>query len=239
MIRTRNVWIGLLAAVMAACVVYGLFHLQQLQLLQRDMATVIVPTRFIGAGEQISDKDVGLLTIPLSVLDSDMLQDISEVRGKETIVPLGKGEPILSWKLDRFRLQPSRSQSTFQIPREYIRSISNGIRAGDKVLLYASGTGVPLGRLFEEAVTVASVKTSGNLEIDNVSNPNLLSLAEGNMEQMYASRRDANGMIDYLNLNLTEEEWLKLDALCRDGTAKLVVAYSSASYDLLTEGEEP
>ncbi|MNG22527.1 hypothetical protein D3C84_1070180 [compost metagenome] len=103
--------------------------------------------------------------------------------------------------------------------------------------LFVSGEGAPSDRLFRQAVTVASVKSSGNVEIDNIENPNLFSRAEGNKEQMYASRREANGMIDYLNLNLTEEQWLQLDGLCKGGTLKLVVAYSPESLDLKM-GEE-
>src|SRR5690606_22891097 len=108
-------------------------------------------------------------------------------------------------------LQPGRSQSTFQVPKEYIRSISSGIRAGDLVMLYASGAEDESTRVFDEPVVVASVKTSGNVEIDNMDRPHLLSLAEGNKEEMYAARRDANGSIDVINLNLTEAEWLTID----------------------------
>ena len=83
--------------------------------------------------------------------------------------------------------------------------------------------------MFDEAVIVASVKSSGNVEIDDVVNPNVKSLADGNKQQMYASRRDANGMIDYINLNLTEAQWLQIDSLCKGGELKLVIAYSPES----------
>ncbi|MBW7460160.1 flagellar biosynthesis protein FlgA, partial [Paenibacillus sepulcri] len=86
--------------------------------------------------------------------------------------------------------------------------------------------------LFDQPVTVASVKTSANIEIDDTDNPNLLSLASGDKEKMYASRRDANGMIDYINLNLQEEQWLELDSLCKSGKARIVIAYSSQSLDI-------
>lgn len=48
-------------------------------------------------------------------------------------------------------------------------------------------------------------------------------------EGMYASRRDANGSIDSINLNLTEAQWLVLDSACKGGTAKLVIAYEASS----------
>jgi len=235
--KTRNIWIGLLAAFLSAFVVYGIYELQKMNVARQDTVAVVVPKRFISAGELLQTKDLEVRRLPSSAVDGDMLRELAEAQGKETVIPLGRGEPILKWKLDYYRLQPRRSESTFQIPKDYIRSISNGIRAGDKVLLYASGEGEPSGRLFEEAVVVASVKSSGNQEIDNVDNPHLLSLTEGNMEGMYASRRDANAMIDYLNLNLTEEQWLKLDTLCKSGSLKLVVAYSPESFESIREGE--
>lgn len=235
--RRRNIVISLTAAMLSACLVYGMYELQRIQIERQETVAVLVPKRFIAAGERLQKSDLDYKMVPHAAFVPDMLIDADQAAGKETVIPLGKDEPILDWKVDRYYLQPKRSESTFQIPKEYIRSISNGIRAGDKVLLYASGEGAPSERLFREAVTVASVKTSGNVEIDNVENPNLLSLADGNKEQMYASRREANGMIDYLNLNLSEAQWLQIDSLCKSGGLKLVVAYSPESLDLL-DGEE-
>ncbi|WP_028609439.1 SAF domain-containing protein [Paenibacillus harenae] len=239
--RRRNAIISLTAAVLSGCLVYGMHKLQRMQIEQQETVAVLVPKRFIGAGERLQEKDLEYKMMPQAAFNPEMLVDSGQVEGKETVIPLGQGEPILDWKVDRYYLQPRRSESTFQIPKDYIRSISNGIRAGDRVLLYASGEASPSKRLFEEAVVVSSVKTSGNLEIDNVENPNLLSLAEGNKEQMYASRRDANGMIEYLNLNLSEEQWLHIDGLCKSGEIKLVVAYSPESLDVPVrkEADEP
>ncbi|OBZ08538.1 MULTISPECIES: SAF domain-containing protein [Bacillales] len=236
--RRRNAIISITAAVLSASLVYGMYELQRIQIKKEETVAVLVPKRFIGAGERLKESDLEYRMVPQAAFVSDMVNKLELAVGKETAIPLGKGEPLLLWKVNDFYLQPKRTESTFQIPKEYIRSISNGIRAGDKVLLYASGENSPSMRLFPEAVTVASVKTSGNVEIDNMDNPNLFSLAEGNKEQMYASRREANGMIDYLNVNLSEEQWLKLDSVCKSGELKLVVAYSPLSLDLLTGGED-
>lgn len=46
---------------------------------------------------------------------------------------------------------------------------------------------------------------------------------------MYTSRLEANGAIDQINLNLTENEWLQIDQLCSAKKAKLVIAFSSTS----------
>ena len=83
---------------------------------------------------------------------------------------------------------------------------------------------------------VAGVKTAANLEIDNPKNPNLLSMANDDKEAMYASRRDANGTIDTINLNLSEEQWLALDSACKGGTAKLIVAFQASSIRSRTRG---
>ncbi|WP_424768835.1 SAF domain-containing protein [Paenibacillus sp. sgz302251] len=239
--RRRNVFISLTAAMLSGCLVYGMYKLQRMEIEQQETVAVIVPKRFIAVGERLKETDLEYKMVPHAALMPEMIVDAKDAAGKETIIPLGRNEPILDWKVSRYYLQPKRTESTFQIPKEYIRSISNGIRAGDKVLLYVSGDASPSKRLFENLVTVASVKSSGNVEIDNIENPNLLSLAEGNKEQMYASRREANGMIDYLNLNLSETQWLEIDSLCKGGELKLVVAYSPQSLDLLVqeEVEEP
>ncbi|MFD0715960.1 SAF domain-containing protein [Paenibacillus sp. GCM10027626] len=230
--RKRNLYISIAAASLSALLVYGLYVLQLRQIRFEETISVVVPKRFVAAGERLTADMLSRKQIARASYAPEMLDNPEVVIGMEAVVPLGSGEPLLDWKVDRYRLLPDRRQSTFQIPKPYVLSISNGIRAGDRVVLYVSGPEAESRRLFGEAVTVASVKTSANVEIDNVSNPNLLSLANGDREQMYASRRDANGMIDFINLNLTEEQWLQLDALCKEGESKLVIAYSPESLDI-------
>ncbi|QJC51201.1 flagellar biosynthesis protein FlgA [Paenibacillus albicereus] len=228
--KNRFIWIA--AAMLSALLVYGLY-LVQLRTIERQHAVqVLVPKRFIAAGERIEAQDLGMHTIPSGAYAEDMMSEASLAAGQEAVVPLGQGEPLRDWKLDSYRLLPARSESTFQLPRDYVLSVSSGIRAGDRVVLYASGAETSSGRLFADPVVVASVKTSGNQEIDDLDNPNLLSLAEGNRQKMYASRRDANGLIEFVNLNLTEAQWLRIDELCKGGETKLVIAYSSDSLDI-------
>ncbi|MCU6712510.1 SAF domain-containing protein [Paenibacillus sp. J5C_2022] len=234
----RNMWISLTAAVLSAALVYGLYQLQRQQMQRQDTVAVIVPSRFIAAGEVIAEEDLGIIRLPYSAYTPEMVTEAANVLGMEAAMPLGIGEPMLDWKLDYHALQPRRSESTFQIPREYVRSISNGIRAGDRVAIYASGEEGVSGKVFRETVVVASVKSSGNMEVDGPEKSHLLSMAEGNMDGMYAARRDANAMIEYLNLNLTEQQWLTIDELCTGGATKLVVAYSPESFDRFHSIEE-
>ncbi|WP_125664990.1 SAF domain-containing protein [Paenibacillus baekrokdamisoli] len=232
--RKRNLFVSLAAALLSGLLVYGVYMLQLRQVKFQETVSVVVPKQFVQAGERLTTDMLTVKQISKASYVSDMIFSVEEANGMEAVVPLGSDEPLLKWKMDRFRLLPSRTQSTFQIPRDYVLSVSNGIRAGDKVIVYLSGELAASTRLFAETVTVASVKSSGNVEIDDTTNPNLMSLANGDKEKMYASRRDANGMIDYINLNLSEAQWLQLDSLCKSGKSKVVIAYSSESLDIQT-----
>ncbi|MWC30675.1 SAF domain-containing protein [Paenibacillus sp. MMS18-CY102] len=239
--KKRNVAVSVAAAVLSGVLVYGIYALQLRQAESKDMVRVVVPKRFIAAGERIGATDLAYRSIAKSAVREDMVMEPGEADGWEAVVPLGAEEPLLKWKLDRFRLLPDQSQSTFQIPRSYVLSVSNGIRAGDLVVLYVSGEADSSTRLFGKPVKVASVKSAANTEVDDSDQSNLLSLANGDKEQMYASRRDANAMIDYINLNLTEEQWLQLDELCKRGERKLVIAFSPESLNAVDQalGEQP
>ncbi|MFF2890464.1 SAF domain-containing protein [Paenibacillus sp. NPDC057967] len=236
--RGRSLWLSLTAAMLSAALVYGLYVLQRDQLEQQETVAVIVPKRFIAAGERLQRSDLELSRLPIAAYTSDMFSELDMASGIEAAMPLGKGEALLSWKLNEHYLHPRMGESTFQIPKEYIRSISNGIRAGDRVLLYASGAEEESLRIFPESVVVASVKSSANVEVDSLEQSHLMSLAEGNKDGMYVARRDANAMIEYVNLNLTEAQWLQIDRLCKSGSVKVVIAYSPESYDRIKDGRE-
>ncbi|MBH5320148.1 flagellar biosynthesis protein FlgA [Paenibacillus sp. GSMTC-2017] len=229
----RNVWMSVTAALLSAALVYGLYVLQRQQLEQQETIEVVVPKRFISAGERIERNDLEVTRLSYDSYSEEMVTDMGAAAGKEAAIPLGKGEVILSWKFNDHHLQPSGEEATFQIPKDYIRSVSNGIRAGDRVLIYVSGQIGESRRIFQQSVVVASVKSSGNVEIDSLEQSHLLSLAESNKDGMYVARRDANAMIEYVNLNLTEKQWLEIDGLCKSGENKLVVAYSSESFSRL------
>ncbi|XID95914.1 SAF domain-containing protein [Paenibacillaceae bacterium WGS1546] len=227
--RRRQAAISLTAAVLSGALVYGVYVLQLRQIEMQEMEDVVVPRQFIETGTKLEESHLTTMAMPKSAVSPEMVTSLSEAVGMETTMPLGSNEPLLRWKVDQYRLLPGPGQSTFQIPREYVKSISNGIRAGDEVLVYLSDEATESRRLFPEPVRVAGVKTAANLEIDNPKNPNLMSMASGNKEGMYASRRDANGTIDAINLNLTDTQWLALDTACKGGSAKLIVAFQASS----------
>lgn len=217
--------LSILAALLAALAVYGLYYVQLERVQQEERVRILVPSRWIDAGQYITAEQLAWHTIPLSMATEDMLYELEQVVGQEAVIPLGTGEPILQWKLNKFALHPNQQQATFQLPKDYIKSISNGIRAGDEVWIYVSQQEGEAERLFEEGIIVASVKTGSNNEVDVPSEMDKHAIIRSNAEQMYASRRDANGMIEYINVNLTEAQWLEIERRCSDGSGKLVIAY--------------
>jgi hypothetical protein len=227
--RRRSLLISIAAALLSGLLVYGVYVLQVQQIKLQQTLLVVVPKDFIRSGTIIDEEAVQLKPVVKGSFNKNMITDLQEVIGQEALIPLGTGEPVLKWKINRFHLLPNAAQSTFQIPKEYLLSISNGIRAGDQVRLYASSGDGGSRKLFDKEITVASVKSSANVEIDNPKNSNLLSKAEGDAEKMYVSRLEANGAIDQINLNMTEEEWLTIDRLCSTKKTKLVIAFSSTS----------
>jgi hypothetical protein len=233
--RKRNVTISIISAALACLLVYGVHLLQKKQLELQQMVHVVVPKDFIKAGTLITADLIELKPIFAAAFDERMYTNLRQVVNQETLIPIGKGEPIVNWKIDKFNLLPNQAQATFQIPKKYILSISNGIRAGDKVRIYVSSEEDKSRRLFPGEITVASVRSSANIEVDDPKNSNLLSKANGDLEKMYVSRREANGVIDQINLNLSEEEWLMIDRICSADKAKLVIAFSSTS--IIAAGE--
>lgn len=227
MISRRRMLLSLAAALLAALAVYGLYYVQLERVQAEGKVDVVVPGRWIDAGQFITADQLAWLSIPLSSATDEMVYSIEQVAGQEALVPLGASEPILQWKLNKYALHPGQQQATFQIPKDYIKSISNGIRAGDEVWIYISSAESEPQRLFQEGIIVASVKTGSNNEVDVPDEEGKHAITRSNAEQMYASRREANGMIEHINLNLTEQQWLELDAHCREGKSKLVIAYHS------------
>jgi hypothetical protein len=83
--------------------------------------------------------------------------------------------------------------------------------------------------LFDHEVIVASVKSTTNVEVDSPDVSSLKSKLDGDAEKMYASRFEANGSIEHINLNLSEAEWLEMDSICSTQKARLVIAFSPTS----------
>jgi hypothetical protein len=190
---------------------------------------VVVPKSFLRAGLRIESTHLQYAPMLRGSYHDGIVTKMEDIIGKETAISLGTNEPILRWKINQFQLLPTQGQYTFQIPTEYIRSISNGIRAGDRVRIYITSELGESYRLFEHEVTVASVKSSANVEVDSPDVSSLKSKLDGDAEKMYASRFEANGSIEHINLNLSEAEWLELDKLCSTQKARLVIAFSPTS----------
>ncbi|RUS42063.1 SAF domain-containing protein [Cohnella sp. AR92] len=233
--RKRQLAISLAAALLSGALIYGVYWLQIRQIREEEMVSVVAAKHFIAAGTILEEGMLKTVSIPKASLREGMLRQASEAAGLQAVAPLGDSEPLLAWKVERFPLLPKPGEATFQIPRDYVKSVSNGIRAGDRVVVYLSSEQAASRRLYSEAILVAAVKNASNSEIESPKNSSLESMANGDKEQMYASRRDANGSIDSINLNLTEAQWLAMDAACKDGGAKVVIAFEASAIDNVEE----
>lgn len=219
--RRSSLLLSLLSACAAAVLVYGLYvwQLQQLELQQQ--VTVIAPARFLDAGEVLTADALTTVTMMASHVQEDMVTNTEEIIGLTALIPLGAGEPVRSWKLGEIRLLPTNKESVFQIPDDYVLSVSNDIRAGDKVGIYLSGT-EHSRKLFERDVVVASVKTAANREVmEEMPADQRLG---GNEERLHGRRQQASGTIAHVNLLLQEQEWEEIDRACSGQAGKLVIA---------------
>ncbi|RAU95080.1 SAF domain-containing protein [Paenibacillus sp. YN15] len=228
MTRRRNLGYSLAAALLALLLVYGVYLILIRQVELQQTVRIVAPKDFIPAGTRLEAEMLELVAVVKSGVRSGTLETMEAAVGKWTLVPLGTHEPVLDWKIDRFSLLPAPGQATFPIPKEYVLSIPGGIRAGDQVAIYASGKSGTV-RLLEEAVTVASVKSSANTEVDDPKAPSIIAKVNGDKEKLYLSRRDANGRAEQLNLNLSEDQWRLIDEACGAKQNKLVIAFLSAS----------
>lgn len=236
MSRRRNLAYSIAAALLSLLLVYGVYMVLIRQVELQKTVQVVVPKDFIPAGTIITKDMVDFRTLAEGGMRSGMMTSMDEVIGRSTLIPLGTSEPILAWKVDRFSLLPGPGQATFPVPKDYILSVPGGVRAGDRIAVYASGK-MGTTRLLPDDVVVASVKSSSNTEVDDPKDSNLMAKVRDDKEKMYASRRDANGSVEQLNLNLTEEEWRIIDEACSSKMNKLVIAFRAAS--ILEEGGEP
>lgn len=236
--RKRQAAISVSAALLSGLLVYAVYQLQLRHIRMEETVEVVVPRQFVPEGTILERSMLTTASIPRGAVSQDMFRRTEEAEGLQASAPLGTGEPILSWKVGRFPLLPRTGEATFQIPKEYVKSVSNGLRAGDWAVVYVSSEAGESRRLYPEPVLVAAVKTAANTEIENPNRSSLQSMADGDRERMYASRRDANGTIDAVNLNLTEAQWLELDSACKDGGAKVVIAFEASAMDYEGRGEE-
>jgi len=218
-LRIRRLIVSLISMVAAAALVYAVYIMLLRQVELQETVHVVVPKQFISAGTMLTEQLLEHRKLAVAGLAEQMFTSLSDVVGQQTLVPLGAGEPVLAWKLTPLMLLPEAQEASFEIPREYIRSISSGIRPGDRVRIYVSSE---FGRrLLAEDVVVASVKLSdsGRDGSDAAS-----SSQEADNRRRLLAFRDGK-QVERINLNLTEEQWLAIDRACQGAEGgRLIIA---------------
>lgn len=224
--RKQRWFLVVISFLVSILLVYGLYNLQVRHIQEKQSIAIYVANDWLQAGHIITQADIKQMQYPSNMVTKEMILQSEQLINRELVIPLGKEEPFTNWKINEFHLLPKQGEATFQIPSYYIKSLANDLRAGDYVFIYASGDHAPSNKLFDMPIKVASVKTSTNAEVESVYGNELDALLRSNQHELYQHRRKTNGVIEYINLNLTEEQWLTVDALCKDGQAQLIVAYT-------------
>lgn len=225
--KRRQRWYVLIVAfILSALLIYGMYMLQQNYIRAEQTVPVYVASKWLQAGHILSEQDVTQIWYPEAYVTSDMALQLEQLLNKELVIPIGQDEPILLWKLNSFHLLPRQDEATFQIPAFYIKSAANDLRAGDYVYVYISEASGSSKKLFEQPIKVAAVKTSTNAEVESVMGSELEAMLQSDEQALYQHRRRASGVIEYINLNLTEEQWLKVDEHCKALHAQLILAYT-------------
>lgn len=234
--RGRAYLIIFIACMISAILVATLYHFQRTYFMKQNETIVVAPAKLIPVGQVIREQDLKRISISKHQNRSEMFQQVSDVEGMTAAVTLGKNEPILAWKIGKDLALPHSGEATFQIPKSYIFSLSNEIRSGDYVNIYLSSPNGVSEKLFDESVVVHSVKTAANHEVIDVLDVPLTEAFKSNEMALRKSRKNANGLIEYINLNLSEQQWLNIDRFCKTGSSRIAIARAEDS-DYLVEME--
>jgi len=230
-LRIRRLIVSLISALAAAALVYAVYVVLLRQVELQETVQVVVPKQFLAAGTVLTEQLLEHRNLARAGLDEQMLTSLSDAVGKQTLVPLGAGEPLLAWKLTALMLLPKAGEASFEIPREYIRSISSGIRPGDRVRIYVSSEWGR--RLLAEDVVVASVKLSDS---GRDGSDALGAGQEADNRRSLLALRDGR-QIERINLNLTEDQWLAIDRACQGAEGGRLIIALPGGQDPLASGQ--
>jgi hypothetical protein len=179
-------------------------------------------------GHVIAASDVTRVVVFRDSVTDEVVRSKQALVGRMVAVAMGKHEPFVRWKVSRNAAIPRGEERTFQIPKSYLFSVANELRAGDEVYVYVSSKDGSK-QLFEAPVRVHAVKTAANQEVADLEQAPFSGAFQSNTQALSASRRNANGAIESVNLNLQPAQWLEIDRLCKDGAAHIALAYTATA----------
>ncbi len=107
MLRIRRLLISLTAAVAAGALVYAIYVALLKQVEMQETRQVIVPARFIPQGTVLTEQLLKQRAVLAAAVDGEMITRFEEAVGKQALIPLGAGEPVLKWKLSSHMVLPS------------------------------------------------------------------------------------------------------------------------------------
>lgn len=226
--RRRTLIALAISVVVAALLVAVLFRIVQASVLKQQKTWVLAPRHFLPVGHVISADDVTRVVVFRDSVTDRVVRSKQALVGRMVAVSMGKHEPILRWKVVRNAALPRGDERTFQIPKSYLFSVANELRAGDSVYVFVSAH-EGSKQLFAKPVRVHAVKTAANQEVTDAGQSPFTDAFRGNAEALAVSRKNANGAIEAVNLNLRPEQWLEIDRLCKDGESRIALAYAATA----------
>ena len=225
----RRTWIAIAISVtIAVLLVAVLFRVVQASVLKQQKVWVLAPSHFLPVGHVITAQDVARIVVFRDSVTDETVRSKQALIGQMVAVAMGKHEPFVRWKVARNAAIPRGDERTFQIPKSYLFSVANELRAGDAVYVYVSSR-EGSKQLFEDPVRVHAVKTASNQEVTDLAQAPFSGAFQSNAQALATSRQNANGAIDSVNLNLRPNQWLQIDQLCKAGTAHIALAYTSSA----------
>ncbi|MEO3944994.1 RcpC/CpaB family pilus assembly protein [Gorillibacterium sp. CAU 1737] len=213
---------------MAASVIgYLLFMVQ----LDRSRSTVEtwMPIRTLTSGEVVHAALLRRVSIPVEAHRQDALTDLSQLEGKQVLVPIGREEELAAWKLANVKLAPDVGERYYSFKTDAVTNVNNMVRRGDRVDVWlewkrpaADGNEEQVLALkVIEALPVAGVKSAEGVEVGDKQGLDVL--LTDNAAQLAASRGRAPVKPELNTFIMSDEVYEAYAAAAAHGTLRLAL----------------
>jgi pilus assembly protein CpaB len=144
--ETRTLWISIISAVIAVFLLYSSLQERKSELTKTfgSESTAVVAKTEINEMETIQESMLEVIKVPTKAKQPSAISDPQEVAGKVALVPMSKGEQILSNKvsmpgiLTGLSLQVTPTKRAVTIPIDETRGVAKLLRPGDRIDIVAA-----------------------------------------------------------------------------------------------------
>lgn len=174
----------------------------------------IKPVRLLTSGEIIDKSMLRVVTINNLQHASGAITDIDAIVGKRVVVPIGKEEEILKWKLSEDKVVPEEGERYFSFNTDLITNVNNMVRRGDRVDVWVEFDVPKSIETLNGVVVVAAVKIIENLLVSNITDADGNQISDdfgvdaylrSNNSILSSSRHEATGIAKQNTYIMTDE----------------------------------